>query len=66
MAVVTLEIIEGRDQETLDRLHKALAEAVIKELPSDPAKVRTIIHELKPGQYAVGGKSLPPDVLDKA
>lgn len=58
MAVVTLTILAGRDRETLDRLHRALAEAVMRELPAEPHQVRTIIHEVRGEAYAVGGRSL--------
>ena len=56
MAVVTLTIMAGRDSETLDRLHQALADAVVRELPAKPEHVRTIIHEVRGDAYAVGGR----------
>lgn len=58
MAIVTLTISEGRDQAHLDRLHKALAEAVMRELPAEPRQVRTVIYQVPAGSYAVGGVSL--------
>ena len=61
MAVLTLTILEGRDQATLDRLHKALAEVVMRELDTKPHQIRTVINEIRPGAYAVGGVSLSTD-----
>lgn len=61
MAIVTLTITEGRPAETLERLHRALAEAVIRELPAEPHRVRTIINEIRPAAYAVGGVALSID-----
>lgn len=58
MAVVTLTILAGRDRDTLERLHRALADAVMRELPAEPHQVRTIIHEVRGEAYAVGGRSL--------
>lgn len=66
MAVVTLTILAGRDGATLERLHRALAEAVVRELPAEPHHVRTIIHEVRGEAYAVGGRPLaqaPGEVL---
>lgn len=60
MAIVTVTILEGRSQEQLDRLHKALAEAVMRELGAKPHQVRTVIHEVPPGAYAVGGVTVGP------
>ncbi len=61
MAVLTLTILEGRDQATLDRLHKGLAEVVMREIGAKPHQVRTIINGVRPGAYAVGGMSLATD-----
>lgn len=58
MAIVTLTIVEGRDEQTLTRLHKALAEAVIRELPAKPGQVRTIIQQVPAIGYAIGGTPL--------
>lgn len=58
MAIVTVTILEGRSQEQLDRLHRALAEAVIRELGAKPHQVRTVIHQVRAGEYAVGGEPL--------
>jgi phenylpyruvate tautomerase PptA (4-oxalocrotonate tautomerase family) len=58
MAIVTATILAGRSPEQLERLHRALAEAVIRELGARPHQVRTVIYELTPSAYAVGGVSL--------
>lgn len=61
MAVATIVINGGRDQATLDRLHREVADAMMRVLGAKPHQVRTIITEVKPGQYAVGGVSLATD-----
>ncbi len=58
MAIVTATILAGRSPEQLERLHRALAEAVIRELGARPHQVRTVIYEVAPSAYAVGGISL--------
>jgi len=55
MAVVTIDILEGRDRETKNRLMKKLTEAVIETLDAKPHQVRVIVNEVKDGDYAVGG-----------
>lgn len=58
MAVITLTIFEGRDDETKARLIKALTEAVVKELPAKAEHVRVIIHDLPTANYGVAGKTI--------
>ncbi len=55
MAIVTLTILEGRDEAHLARLHRALADVVVRELPAKPHQVRTIIRQVSAAEYAVGG-----------
>ncbi len=56
MAIVTVEILEGRDQETQTRLMGRITEAVVEVLGARPEQVRVLIHELPRGNYAVAGK----------
>lgn len=55
MAVVSITIIEGRDQETKNRLMAKLTEAVVETLDAKPGQVRVMVNEVKDGAYAVGG-----------
>ena len=58
MAVVTLTIFEGRNDETKARLIKALTEAVVTELPAKPEHVRVIIHDVQVANYGVAGRTV--------
>ena len=55
MAVVTLTIFEGRDDEVKARLISALTDAVVNELPAKPEHVRVIINEVPVANYGVAG-----------
>lgn len=56
MAVVSVAIIEGRDRDSKEKLMAGLTEAVVGALGARPEQVRVIIHEVKDGDYAVGGR----------
>ncbi len=58
MAIVNLTIFEGRDEETKSRLIRALTDAVVKELPTNPEHVRVVIIEVPEGNYGVAGKAV--------
>ena len=58
MAVVTLTIFEGRNDETKARLIKALTDAVVDELPAKSEHVRVIIHDIPTSNYGVAGKTV--------
>jgi 4-oxalocrotonate tautomerase len=55
MAIVSVTIIEGRDQETKTRLMERLTAAVVDTLDAKPGQVRVVLNEVKDGAYAVGG-----------
>lgn len=55
MAIISITIIEGRDQETKSLLIKRMTEAVIETLDAKPGQVRVIINEVRDGAYGVGG-----------
>ncbi len=55
MAIVSITIIEGRDQETKSRLIERMTEAVIETLDAKPGQVRVIINEVQDGAYGVAG-----------
>lgn len=55
MAIVSMTIIEGRDQKTKTRLMQKLTEAVVETLDAKPGQVRVYLNEVKDGAYAVAG-----------
>ena len=61
MAIITITIIEGRDQETKRRLSARLTDAVVEVLDARPRQVRVVINEVPEGNYAVAG--VPVQVL---
>mgnify|MGYP000099784658 CR=1 FL=1 len=58
MAIITVQILEGRSQEIKDRVVKGITDVMLKEIDPDPSHIRVVIDEIKPGNYAVGGKTL--------
>ena len=58
MAVVTLTIFEGRDDDTKARLIRALTDAVVTELPAKPEHVRVIINDVPVANYGVAGRTV--------
>ncbi len=62
MAIVTISIIEGRDQAVKNRLIARLTDAVVETLGAQPGQVRVIINEVRNGAYGVAGK---PVFLDE-
>ena len=55
MAIVSITIIEGRDQETKSRLIERMTDVVIETLDAKPGQVRVIINEVQDGAYGVAG-----------
>jgi 4-oxalocrotonate tautomerase len=58
MAIVSITIIEGRDDETKSRLIAGLTDVVVETLDAKPQQVRVVLNEVKDGNYAVGGKQV--------
>tara|TARA_Y100000385_G_scaffold290995_1_gene366534 strand:- start:403 stop:597 length:195 start_codon:yes stop_codon:yes gene_type:complete len=56
MAIVSVTIIEGRDQATKTELMEKLTQTVVDTLDANPGQVRVYLNEVKDGAYAVGGK----------
>ena len=56
MAIISVTIIEGRDQETKTKLMERVTEAVVDTLDAKPGQVRVYLNEVKNGSYAVAGK----------
>jgi 4-oxalocrotonate tautomerase len=55
MAIVSVTIIEGRDQDTKTKLMERLTEAVVETLDAKPGQVLVYLNEVKDGAYAVRG-----------
>jgi len=64
MAIVNVLILEGRSQDIKDRVVKGITDVLLKEIDSDPSHIRVVIEEVKPGNYAVGGKTLSQSSKD--
>ena len=58
MAVVTVTLLEGRDQEIEERVIKGITEVLTKELDPNPQHIRVILDEVSRGNYGVAGKSI--------
>lgn len=56
MAIITVTLIEGRDQDTKTALMARLTEAVVDVLSAKPGQVRVVLNEVKDGAYAVAGQ----------
>lgn len=60
MAIVTVQIMEGRSEEVKDALVRDITDVMLKHIDPDPTHIRVLIDELKPGNYSVGGRRLKP------
>tara|TARA_B100000497_G_scaffold127002_1_gene167454 strand:+ start:1426 stop:1605 length:180 start_codon:yes stop_codon:yes gene_type:complete len=58
MAVVTVTLLEGRDQEVKERVIKGITEVLTNELDPNPQHIRVILNEVSRGNYGVAGKSI--------
>jgi 4-oxalocrotonate tautomerase len=55
MPILTVKIIEGRDQATKRLLVQRLSQVIMDTLGSPPEKVRVLIEDMPKGNYAIGG-----------
>jgi|TARA_B110000438_G_C15392951_1_gene469871 4-oxalocrotonate tautomerase len=58
MAIVTVTLLEGRNQEVKERVIKGITDVLTKELDPNPQHIRVILNEVSRGNYGVGGKSI--------
>ncbi len=58
MAIVTVTLLEGRNQEVKERVIKGITDVLTKELDPNPQHIRVILNEVRRGNYGVGGKSI--------
>ena len=65
MALVHIDLMEGRSEDTIQAMVTAVSEAISSSLGSPIASIRVIVHEMKPHQYGVGGKPWPGVVEER-
>ena len=65
MALVHIDLMGGRSEETIQDMVTAVSEAVSSSLGSPIASVRVVVNEMKPHQYGVGGKPWPVVVEER-
>ena len=58
MPIVNIQLLDGRDSETKRKLLATVTEAVISTLQVPPEKVRVILQEIPPENWAVAGQPL--------
>ncbi|MFO7767890.1 MAG: tautomerase family protein [bacterium] len=70
MPVIEVNMLEGRTEQTRDRLAMAISEVVMRELEVPAETVRVLIREVPTGAWYVGGRSkassegpLPPQTV---
>lgn len=59
MPLVHVDLMEGRSEERIAELIRAVSDAVASSLDAPIASVRVVVNELEPHQYGVGGKPWP-------
>ncbi len=65
MALVHIDLMEGRSEKTIQDMVTAVSEAISSSLGSPIASIRVIVNEMKPHQYGVGGKPWPVVVEER-
>lgn len=62
MPVVEITLIEGRSDETKERLHATVAQAIHEAIGAPKESIRIILREVPPVHFSVGGvtKKKPP------
>ena len=65
MALVHIDLMEGRSEDTIQDMVAAVSEAIASSLGSPIASIRVIVNEMKPHQYGVGGKPWPVVVEER-
>jgi len=58
MPIVHINLLEGRNLETRDKLAVAVTETVADTLACPPERIRVILNEVPRTQWYVGGQSL--------
>lgn len=61
MPFLTVRMLAGRSSEQKRALVRDLTNAVSRNLNVEPDRVNVVIHEVEPGNWAIGGKLLEAD-----
>ncbi len=56
MPTIRVELMEGRTPEQKKNLVRALTQAVVETLGSKPEAVDVLLFDIRPGDWATGGK----------
>lgn len=56
MPLVHIDMMEGRSEESVERMVVAVSEAISTTLEAPIESIRVVVNEMKPHQYAVAGK----------
>lgn len=56
MPLVTINIMEGRPKEKIEKMISSVSEAIADSLDADINSVRIMVNEMSEHQYGVGGK----------
>jgi len=56
MPLVSINIMEGRPPEKIEKMITAVSEAIADSLEAPIASVRIMVNEMQEHQYGVGGK----------
>ncbi len=56
MPLVTINIMEGRPKENIEKMISTVSEAIADSLQTDINSVRIMVNEMVEHQYGVGGK----------
>jgi len=62
MPIIEVTLLEGRSQQTKQRLIDALTRAAIEAIDAPRESVRVMIWEIPPGNFAVGGVVKNPPI----
>ena len=65
MALVHIDLMEGRSEDTIQDMVTAVSEAIASSLGSPIASIRVIVNDMKPHPYGVGGKPWPVVVEER-
>lgn len=56
MPLVSINLMEGRPPETIERMIAAVSEAIADSLEAPIGSVRIMVNEMQPHQYGIGGE----------
>lgn len=65
MPLVTINVMQGRPVEKIERMIVAVSHAIADTLDAPIGTVRIIVNEMQPHQYGIGGKPWPLIVADR-